>query len=52
VDLVSTSSGRQYIHLFPVVHVLATSRIYTRRSAARGLPLGVALFAYILRQGG
>ena len=33
-----------------VVQVLATSRSYTHRVAARVLPLGVFLFAYILRQ--
>ena len=45
-------STGQYAHHVPVVQVLATFRTCTRKAAARELPLGVFLYAYILRQGG
>ena len=45
-------STDQFGLLFAVVQVLAASRIYTDTAAARAFPLGVFLYAYILRQGG
>ena len=43
-------SRAQYARHLPELQVLATSRPCIRRVAARGLPLGVFLYAYILRQ--
>lgn len=45
-------STAQFDLLFVVSQVLAASRIYTDTAAARAFPLGVFLYAYILRQGG